>query len=83
MLAWMNAEGLARDDRNAVVATYWSRSRQELWIKGETSGHVQEVVEVMIDCDQDAVLLESAPDRRRLPYRAQGLFLSDDRAGDA
>jgi phosphoribosyl-AMP cyclohydrolase len=56
MLAWMNAEALRLTlvERRAV---YWSRSRGELWRKGETSGHVQEVVEVRIDCDQDAVLL--------------------------
>ena len=57
MLAWMNAEAL-----NATLATkratYWSRSRGELWVKGETSGHIQEVVEVRVDCDQDAVLLK-------------------------
>ncbi|MDP3458896.1 MAG: phosphoribosyl-AMP cyclohydrolase, partial [Hyphomonas sp.] len=39
-------------------ATYWSRSRGALWVKGETSGHTQEVVEVRVDCDQDAVLLK-------------------------
>lgn len=56
MLAWMNVEALRRtlDTREAV---YWSRSRQSLWRKGETSGHTQQVVELRIDCDQDAVLL--------------------------
>ena len=56
MLAWMNEEAL-----NATLATgratYWSRSRRKLWVKGEESGHTQTVVEVRIDCDQDAVLL--------------------------
>ena len=56
MVAWMNAEALAR-----TIATregwYWSRSRQELWHKGATSGHVQTVTDIRIDCDQDAVLL--------------------------
>ena len=56
MLAWMNAEALART-LETKRATYWSRSRGEIWVKGETSGHVQEVVEVRVDCDQDAVLL--------------------------
>ncbi|MEZ5953705.1 MAG: phosphoribosyl-AMP cyclohydrolase [Hyphomonas sp.] len=57
MMAWMNAEALAATLATGR-ATYWSRSRQELWVKGETSGHVQEVVDVRIDCDQDAVLLK-------------------------
>lgn len=56
MLAFMNAEALDATLRTGR-ATYWSRSRQALWVKGETSGHVQEVLEVRIDCDQDAVLL--------------------------
>lgn len=56
MLAWMNAEALEATIKTGR-ATYWSRSRQALWIKGETSGHTQEVVAVQIDCDQDAVLL--------------------------
>lgn len=57
MLAWMNAEAL-KLTLETRKATYWSRSRGALWIKGETSGHTQEVVEVRIDCDQDAVLLK-------------------------
>ncbi len=57
MLAWMNAPAL-RATIDSGRATYWSRSRQALWVKGETSGHVQEVVEMRVDCDQDAVLLK-------------------------
>ncbi|MCA8900221.1 MAG: phosphoribosyl-AMP cyclohydrolase [Hyphomonas sp.] len=57
MLAWMNAEAL-KATLETGKATYWSRSRGELWVKGETSGNVQEVVEVRIDCDQDAVLVK-------------------------
>ena len=56
MLAWMNEEAL-RATLATGRGTYWSRSRQTLWIKGETSGHTQDVVSVQIDCDQDAVLL--------------------------
>jgi phosphoribosyl-AMP cyclohydrolase len=56
MLAWMNRESLARTVATGE-AVYWSRSRQSLWRKGETSGHVQKVVEVRMDCDSDAVLL--------------------------
>ncbi len=57
MLAWMNAQALAATLETGQ-ATYWSRSRGELWVKGETSGNMQAVVEVRIDCDQDAVLLK-------------------------
>lgn len=57
MLAWMNDEAL-RLTIETGEAVYWSRSRQELWRKGATSGHTQKVVELRIDCDQDAVVLK-------------------------
>lgn len=60
MFAWMNAEAL-RLTLDTGEAHYFSRSRQALWRKGETSGQVQKVTEVRIDCDQDAVLLKVAP----------------------
>jgi phosphoribosyl-AMP cyclohydrolase len=50
MLAWMNEESFQKT-RETGLATYWSRSRQELWCKGETSGHYQHVKEILIDCD--------------------------------
>ena len=56
MLAWMNREALRRTAQTRE-AVYWSRSRQALWKKGETSGHLQRVVEIRLDCDADAVLL--------------------------
>ena len=56
MLAWMNEEALARTLATGR-ATYWSRSRGELWIKGETSGHHQHVKSVQLDCDGDALLV--------------------------
>lgn len=56
MLAWMDAEALRRT-RETGRATYWSRSRQEYWVKGETSGNPQWVRDVRIDCDGDALLL--------------------------
>jgi phosphoribosyl-AMP cyclohydrolase len=56
MLAWMNEEAL-RLTLATGRAVYWSRSRAQLWRKGEASGHVQDVVEVRLDCDQDAILL--------------------------
>lgn len=55
MMAWMNAESVARTLETGHV-TYWSRSRQSFWVKGETSGHVQELVELRVDCDSDALL---------------------------
>jgi len=56
MLAWMSRESLERTVATGE-AVYWSRSRRSLWHKGETSGHVQRVVEVRLDCDADTVLL--------------------------
>lgn len=56
MLAWMSRESLARTLATGE-AVYWSRSRAQLWRKGETSGHLQKVVEIRLDCDADAVLL--------------------------
>lgn len=56
MLAWMNAESVARTLQTGRV-TYWSRSRQAFWVKGETSGHVQELVEFRLDCDRDSLLV--------------------------
>jgi phosphoribosyl-ATP pyrophosphohydrolase/phosphoribosyl-AMP cyclohydrolase len=55
MLAWANQDALRRT-RETGRAHYWSRSRAALWVKGETSGNVQEVVDVRVDCDADAVL---------------------------
>jgi len=57
MLAYMNTESLALT-LSTGKATYWSRSRNELWIKGATSGHFQEVNSVSLDCDGDAILLK-------------------------
>lgn len=57
MLAWMNADAL-RETIDTGRAVYWSRSRKTLWRKGDTSGHEQHIVEIRIDCDQDAVLLK-------------------------
>ncbi|GAB4303803.1 MAG: phosphoribosyl-AMP cyclohydrolase [Roseovarius sp.] len=56
MLAWMNAEAIRRTLDSGRV-TYWSRSRQEFWVKGATSGHVQELVEMRLDCDRDCLLV--------------------------
>jgi phosphoribosyl-AMP cyclohydrolase len=60
MVAWMNAEAL-RLTLDTGEAHYFSRSRNQLWKKGEISGQVQRVVEIRVDCDQDAVLLKVLP----------------------
>jgi phosphoribosyl-AMP cyclohydrolase len=57
MLAYMNAESLSLT-LSTGKATYWSRSRNELWVKGATSGHFQDVHSVSLDCDGDALLLK-------------------------
>jgi phosphoribosyl-AMP cyclohydrolase len=57
MVGWMDDEALHRT-LTTGRATYWSRSRQQYWVKGETSGHVQHVKSVALDCDADAVLVK-------------------------
>jgi len=57
MMAYMNPEAWEAT-RSTLKATFWSRSRQELWVKGLTSGNVQHVKEIYIDCDNDTVLLK-------------------------
>lgn len=57
MVAYMNAATLRRTLETNVM-TYWSRSRQEIWIKGQSSGNIQEVIEIRIDCDGDALLFK-------------------------
>jgi phosphoribosyl-AMP cyclohydrolase len=56
MMAWMNRESLERTIADGRT-WFWSRSRQELWAKGETSGHVQHVEEIRVDCDADTLLV--------------------------
>jgi phosphoribosyl-AMP cyclohydrolase len=57
MFAWMNRDALAKTVELGE-AVYWSRSRKKLWHKGEESGHVQKVLEIRLDCDEDVVLLK-------------------------
>lgn len=57
MLAYMNRESLQKT-METKLATYWSRSRQKLWLKGETSGHYQHVKSVHLDCDGDTLLIK-------------------------
>ena len=76
MMAWMNAQSVARTLESGKV-TYWSRSRQSFWVKGESSGHVQELVDFRYDCDADCLLVlvkQTGPachtNRRSCFYRA-------------
>jgi len=76
MMAWMNAQAVARTLETGRV-TYWSRSRQAFWVKGESSGHVQDLVELRFDCDADFLLVmvrQTGPachtNRRTCFYRA-------------
>ncbi len=57
MLAWMNSESLAQTLETGIM-TYWSRSRQKLWVKGETSGNLQMVIDGFVDCDADCLLFK-------------------------
>jgi len=57
MLAWMNEESLSKT-LETKQATYWSRSRNQIWLKGESSGNFQEVKSIFFDCDADALLLK-------------------------
>lgn len=57
MMAWMNREALQRS-AELNQAVYWSRSRNKLWHKGETSGHVQHLSEIRLDCDADVIVLQ-------------------------
>lgn len=60
MFAWMNAESLQlTEERGETV--FWSRSRQELWHKGATSGNTQKVVDIYVDCDEDVLLITVEP----------------------
>ena len=61
MLAYMNEESL-RLSIETKLATYYSRSRQSLWIKGETSGHYQHIQDILVDCDNDTLLLKVEQD---------------------
>ncbi|MFV1464017.1 MULTISPECIES: phosphoribosyl-AMP cyclohydrolase [unclassified Phaeobacter] len=55
MMAWMNADAV-RQTLDSGRVTYWSRSRQAFWVKGESSGHMQELVDLRVDCDRDCLL---------------------------
>lgn len=60
MVAWMNQDSYKKT-RETKETWFWSRSRQELWHKGETSGHIQKVVSMALDCDRDTLLVQVIP----------------------
>ena len=81
MLAWMNADAL-RLTRETGIVHFWSRSRQSLWKKGETSGNTLTVVELRIDCDLDAILVRAKPAGPTCHTGATACFFHRDDAPD-
>ncbi len=77
MLAWMNRESLQRT-LDSGLATFWSRSRAALWVKGETSGNTQRVRSVRLDCDRDAILLRVDPAGPACHTGARSCFLAGE-----
>ena len=81
MLAWMNAEAVARTLATGRV-TYWSRSRGAFWVKGETSGNAQRLVEMRLDCDRDTLLLRVRQEGPACHTGARTCFFTVVRDGD-
>ena len=81
MVAWMNAEALALTLQTGE-AHFWSRSRQALWHKGGTSGNVQRVTEIRVDCDGDTLLLQVDPAGPACHTGAESCFFSQLESGD-
>ena len=81
MMAWMNAEAVRRTLQTGRV-TYWSRSRQAFWIKGESSGHVQSLVDLRVDCDRDSILVTVNQTGPACHTNRRSCFFTAVRAGD-
>ena len=81
MMAWMNAEAVVKTLETGRV-TYWSRSRQAFWIKGETSGHTQALVEMRVDCDRDCLLMIVRQDGPACHTNRRSCFYTAVRDGD-
>jgi phosphoribosyl-AMP cyclohydrolase len=81
MMAWMNAEAVRRTLQTGRV-TYWSRSRQAFWIKGESSGHVQSLVDLRVDCDRDCILVTVNQTGPACHTNRRSCFFTAVRAGD-
>lgn len=81
MMAWMNQQSIEKTLESGIV-TYWSRSRQAFWAKGETSGHVQRLVELRLDCDRDCLLLLVDQTGPACHTNRRSCFYTALRAGD-
>ncbi len=81
MMAWMNEEAVTRTLETGRV-TYWSRSRQAFWVKGETSGHVQELVDFRVDCDRDCLLVRVNQTGPACHTNRRSCFYTAVRSGD-
>jgi phosphoribosyl-AMP cyclohydrolase len=81
MMAWMNRESLEQTVATGLC-TYWSRSRQKFWIKGETSGHTQHVKRIAVDCDQDCLLIEVEQVGAACHENYRSCFFRDIRDGE-
>ena len=81
MLAWMNAASVQQTLETGRV-TYWSRSRGSFWIKGESSGHVQKLVELRVDCDRDCLLVLVDQTGPACHTNRRSCFYTAIRAGD-
>lgn len=82
MMAWMNAESIRRTLKTGNV-TYFSRSRQQFWVKGATSGNVQKLVEMRVDCDTDCILMQVDQTGPACHTGAQSCFFTAIRDGRA
>jgi phosphoribosyl-AMP cyclohydrolase len=81
MMAWMNSDTVAQTLATGKV-TYWSRSRAAFWVKGETSGHVQSLVDLRVDCDRDCLLLMVEQTGPACHTNRRSCFYTAVRAGD-
>lgn len=81
MMAWMNAEAVKRTLESGRV-TYWSRSRQAFWVKGETSGHVQKLIDFRVDCDRDCLLVVVDQEGPACHTNRRSCFYTAVREGD-
>lgn len=81
MVAWMNRDAVARTLDSGRV-TYWSRSRQSFWVKGESSGHLQHLVEMRVDCDRDCLLVLVRQEGPACHTNRRSCFYTAVRTGD-
>lgn len=81
MMAWMNAEAVTRTLDTGHV-TYWSRSRATFWVKGESSGHTQRLIEMRIDCDRDCLLMIVAQEGPACHTNRRSCFYTAIRNGE-